>query len=350
VDREAVQKFTERFMQMTTGAMTLGLVGVGDRTGLFASLAGQGPLTLAEIVERTGLQERYLREMLAGLAAAEILRYEPSAQTFELPEAHAVCLADESSPYFMCGWTQMVPSVLNAVPGVARACREGGGVPFSEFGEDMVAGIDRSNSPGLRILLTRRWLTSMPDVVKRLEAGIRVADIGCGSGSAVLTMAKAYPASEVTGYDIDPRSVERARAHAEAAGLPNAQFEQCGADEIPATQPFDLITTFDVIHDIAKPRDALRHIRGALASDGTYLMVEPAAGDTLEENLHPGGAMLYAISTLHCMTQSLAHGGEGLGAAWGPRQAEELCREAGFTQFRRLDVDNPFNAFYEVRP
>jgi 2-polyprenyl-3-methyl-5-hydroxy-6-metoxy-1,4-benzoquinol methylase len=313
VDREAVQKFTERFMQMTTGAMTLGLVGVGDRTGLFASLAGQGPLTLAEIVERTGLQERYLREMLAGLAAAEILRYEPSAQTFELPEAHAVCLADESSPYFMCGWTQMVPSVLNAVPGVAR-------------------------------------LTSMPDVVKRLEAGIRVADIGCGSGSAVLTMAKAYPASEVTGYDIDPRSVERARAHAEAAGLPNAQFEQCGADEIPATQPFDLITTFDVIHDIAKPRDALRHIRGALASDGTYLMVEPAAGDTLEENLHPGGAMLYAISTLHCMTQSLAHGGEGLGAAWGPRQAEELCREAGFTQFRRLDVDNPFNAFYEVRP
>lgn len=336
-------------MGMVTGGATLGLVGVADRVGLFACLAGAGPQTLEQIADRSGLQPRYLQELCSGLAAAEILHYEAATRSFELCDEHAACLADESSPYFLAGWSQMIPSILNAVPGVARACREGGGVAFDAFGDDMIEGIDRSNSPGMRILLTRKWLPAMPEVVERLRLGIRVADVGCGSGAAVLTMARAYPKSRIHGFDISARSIERARAAAEAEGLANASFEPRGAEALPADPGFDLITTFDVIHDIAQPEHALKAIRRALADGGTYLMVEPDAGHDLEENLHPGGALLYAMSTLHCMTQSLAQGGVGLGAAWGPRRAQALCREAGFTRFERLDVDNPFNAFYEVR-
>lgn len=337
-------------MGMATGAATLGVVRVADETGLFAELAGKGPLTREQIVERTGLEERYVRELLAALAAAEILRYDADAETFTLPDEHATCLADERSPYFLAGWTQIIPAILRVAPAVARACREGGGVPFSEFGEEMVEGIARSNGPGTRILLTRKWLPAMPDVVARLEEGIRVADVGCGVGAAARTVARAFPKSTVVGYDIDRRSVERARAEAEREALTNVRFEPLPAEEMPTEARFDLIMSFDTIHDMANPRGALHRIREALDARGTYLMVEPAAGDRLEENLHPGGALLYAMSTLHCMTVSLAHGGEGLGSALGERRAEALCREAGFTRFRRLEIENPFNAFYEVRP
>ncbi|MCZ6783696.1 MAG: class I SAM-dependent methyltransferase [Proteobacteria bacterium] len=350
MDKDELRAFMGRFMQMTTGAAVLGIVAVADRTGLFRGLAGAGPLGIEAIAEKTGLQERYLREALSSLAAAEIVRYDPARQTFELPDEHAACLADESSPYFLAGWSQIVPALYGAIPGVVRAFREGGGVPFTAFGSDMVEGIARSNGPGTRILLTRKWLPAMPDVVARLEAGARVADVGCGGGDAAITMAGAYPKSTVTGFDVDETSLARARAAAEQAGVSNVEFERVSAQEFPAEPGFDFITTFDVIHDLADPRGALEQIRRALRKEGTYLMVEPVAGDTLEENLNPAGAMTYAMSTLHCMTQSLAHGGAGLGAAWGPNAPENLCGEVGFTRFRRLDVDNPFNAFYEVRP
>jgi SAM-dependent methyltransferase len=350
VDRDATRAFLERFMTMVTGAATLGVVGVGDKTGLFARMAGQGPMTLEEVAERSGLQDRYVREILSALAAAEILIYDATNETFELPDEHAACLADERSPYFLCGWTQVIPSVLGAVPGVARAAREGGGVPYSAFGEEMIEGIARSNGPGTRILLTRKWLPAMPHVVEALEQGIQVADIGCGAGAAAITLARSYPKCTIVGYDLDLPSIERAREQAQIAGTPGVRFEQVAAESIPTEPPFDFMMSFDTIHDMVNPRAALRRIREALDSDGTYLMVEPAAGDTLQENLHPGGALLYAMSTLHCMTVSLAHGGEGLGSAWGPREVETLCRESGFTRFRRLDIQNPFNAFYEVRP
>jgi ubiquinone/menaquinone biosynthesis C-methylase UbiE len=202
----------------------------------------------------------------------------------------------------------------------------------------------------MRVLLTRKWLPALPDVVKRLERGGRVADIGCGSGTSTLTLAQAYPRSEITGYDIDATALARARSAAERLGVANARFEQRSAEELPQEPGFDLVTAFDVVHDLAKPRAVLRRIRKALASDGTFLLVEPAAGDGLAQNLNPSGALLYSISTLYCMTVSLSQGGEGLGAAYGPKQAESLCRAAGFGRFRRLDIENPFNAFYEVRP
>ncbi|MDE0887075.1 MAG: class I SAM-dependent methyltransferase [Myxococcota bacterium] len=348
MDKDEMRAFMGRFMEMTTGAAVLGVVAVADRTGLFRELQGQGPLTLSEIVARTGFQRRYLEEILATLSAAEILIYAPEGESYCLPDEHAACLADESSPYFLAGWSQMVPALYGAIPGVVEACREGGGVPFSEFGDDMIEGIARSNGPGTRLMLTRKWLPAMPDVVGRLESGIRVADVGCGSGVAALTMARAYPNSEFHGFDVDASSLERARLAAQEQGAENVFFAQVDGGSIPSDPGFDFITTFDVIHDVVDPLAVLGQIRAALAEGGAYLMVEPQAGDDLEENLHAAGALTYALSTLHCMTQSLAHGGEGLGAAWGPGRAEQYCRDAGFGRFERLEVANPFNAFYRI--
>ncbi|HME72259.1 MAG TPA: class I SAM-dependent methyltransferase [Myxococcota bacterium] len=350
MDREKVRAFMEQFMGMTTSAALLAVTEVAGRTGLLSTLAGRGPQTLGAIAAASGLHDRYLRETLSALAAGGILHYDPAGETFELTTEVAACLADEKSPYFLGGWTQFLPALYRAIPGVARAMREGGGVSYAEFGSEAVEAIDRANSPGMRVLLTRKWLPTLPEVVKRLEQGGRVADIGCGSGTSTLTLAKAYPRSEITGYDIDAIALARARSAAEREGLTNARFEQRSAEDLPQQPTFDLVTAFDVVHDLARPRAVLRRIREALASDGTFLLVEPAAGDSLAENLHPGGALLYSISTLYCMTVSLSQGGEGLGAAYGPKRAEALCRDAGFASFRRLDVDNPFNAFYEVRP
>ncbi len=348
MDRDAIKAFMGRFMEMTTGAAVMGVVAVADRSGLFRMMSGKPPARLAEVVAYTGFDARYLEEILATLCAGGIVVFDPVELTYHLPDEHAACLADESSPYCLAGWTQMVPALYRAIPGVARACREGGGVAFSEFGPDMVEGIARANGPGTRILLTRKWLPAMPDVVARLESGLRVADIGCGSGEAAIAMARAYPASKVFGFDVDALSITRARAAANEAGLTNVSFERAGGEEIPLEPGFDLVTTFDVVHDLVDPIAVLRRIRACLSEGGSYLMVEPVAGDDLADNLHQAGALTYAMSTLHCMTQSLAHGGAGLGAAWGPRRAEAHCREAGFGGFVRLEVQNPFNAFYRV--
>jgi SAM-dependent methyltransferase len=176
-----------------------------------------------------------------------------------------------------------------------------------------------------------------------------VADVGCGAGTAVLTMADAFPASRFTGYDLDPRAVALATEKAAASRLTNVEFEVCSVDELPTDPPFDLITAFDVVHDLAAPAAALARIRHALAPDGTFLMMEPAVAAALEDNIEPRVALLYGVSLMFCLTQSLAAGGAGLGTAWGPERAEVLCREAGFLRFRRLPVENPFSAFYEVR-
>ncbi len=348
MDKKKMRVFMGQFMEMTTGAAVMGVVAVADRIGLFREMAGAAPADLDHWVEATGLQPRYLEEILSTLSAAGFLEFDADQDLFSLPDEHAACLADESSPYCLVGWSQMLPALYGAIPGVAHAAREGGGVAFADFGPDMVEGIARANGPGIRVLLTRKWLPAMPDVVARLEGGVRVADVGCGSGEAVFALAKAYPASTIVGYDIDSHSIELARGRAQSQQLSNVSFEQCSAESIPAEPGFDFVTTFDVIHDLVEPIPVLRRIREVLNPEGTYLMVEPVAGDALAENLHPAGALTYAMSTLHCMTQSLAHGGAGLGAAWGPRRAEGHCREAGFGEFDRIDVENAFNAFYRV--
>lgn len=350
MDRAAVWQFMERFVEMASGAATVFTLAVADRCGLLTLLADGVPRTIAEVTEQADLDARYTEEILHQLAAAEVLDYDPGAATFALPAERATVIADDASPYSMSGWLDMLPTAALFLDDIAVAARVGGGVHPTEFSERMVKAVDRANAPGTRILLTRRWLPAMPDVVERLETGARVADVGCGAGTAVLTMAAAYPKSQFFGFDLDERAISEARERAETAGFENVSFEVLGGEHLPVDPPFDLVTAFDVVHDLAHPHAVLARIREALAPDGTLLMMEPAVAPRLEDNIEPRVALLYGVSLLYCMTQSLAQGGIGLGTAWGPEEAESLCRSAGFGRFRRLDIDNPFSAFYEVRP
>jgi len=346
LDREKAWRFIEHFTDMAAGTTTIALLAVADRTGLLTAMAGRGPMTTGDVSAAAGLEQRYVTEIMSGLAAGGVLAYDGSTERFTLPDEHAAVVADDDSPYAMVGWLDMLPATMHQLDHIVDATRHGGGVPFEDFGEDMVRGIDRGNSPSMRLLLTRKWLSAMPDIVEQLETGGSIADVGCGSGAAVLAMATAYPEATVWGFDLHHGSVERARAR--AGRVPNARFEVRAADDLPLDVGFDLVTTFDVVHDLADPPGALRRIKESLVTGGTYLMMEPRAEDNLEDNLNPRGALLYGVSALHCMTQSLAMGGAGLGAAWGPAAAEALCRDAGFGSFTELPIDNPFSAFYRV--
>ena len=344
MDRERVASFLDRFVGYAAGATTMALLAVADRTGLLEWMADHQPGTAEEIADGAGLEIRYVREILSGLAAAGAVEWDPNAGTFNLPPEHALFLADEGSPYYMGGWIDMVPTLMAQVDGVAKATREGGGVAFTEFGEAIVRGIDRGNTPSQKAFLIDRWLPAIPGLVNRLAAGIRVGDVGCGTGTVAALMATAFPSSQVTGFDISAHSLEIAR---ERWRGPNLEFVEAAAESIPVDPPFDFVTTFDVIHDLSDPLAGLARIREALSEDGQYLMMEPNAGTRLEENLHDRGALLYGVSTLHCMTQSLAVGGEGLGAAWGREMAEDYAHRAGFSVFTPLeDITNKFSAFY----
>lgn len=346
IDREVVWAFIERMTSVFAGTATLGLLAVADRTGLLKAMAETGSRSASELADETGLNDRYVTEILSGLSAAGIVTYDPDTGGFGLPREHAACIADDDSPYSMAGWMDVLPDLLARVPAIADATRNGGGIPFSEFDDVVVAGIDRLNGPSYQHLLTRRWLAAMPDVVADLEQGATVADVGCGSGGAVMAMARVFPASRFFGYDVDERSIVRALSRAADAG--NVVFEVRPGEEIPTQPGFDLITTFDVIHDLARPDECLRRIRAALAPGGTYVMMEPRVAPDLEDNVGDRAALIYGVSTLFCLTQSLANGGPGLGMAWGPRRAEASCRSAGFSIFEELPIENPFSAFYRL--
>ncbi|HWB88890.1 MAG TPA: class I SAM-dependent methyltransferase [Acidimicrobiia bacterium] len=344
MDRERIEAFLDRFVGYTVGATTIGLLAVADRSGLLAWLGEHRSGTVETIADGAGLQPRYVREILSGLTAAGAVEYTPEDGVFTMPAEHAVFLCDETSPYFMGGWFDMLPSVYRQIDGVAEATRNGGGVGFEEFGDELIRGIARGNTPSQRVFLVSRWLPAVPGLVEALERGIRVADVGCGVGTAARLIAEAFPNTKVVGFDLSAGSIALARG---GEPLDNLFFEESAVEDIPTDPPFDLVTSFDVIHDLADPLAGLTRIRESLAGDGQYLMMEPNVSSRLEENLNDRAAQVYGISTLHCMTQSLASGGEGLGAAWGRQLAEEYARSAGFGSFRRLDeITNKFSAFY----
>jgi SAM-dependent methyltransferase len=345
VDRGRIEAFLETFISLAAGTTTIGLLAVADRSGLSTHLGEVGGGTSAELATGAGLDERYVQEIMSGLAAAGVVEYDPDSERFELPPEHALFIYDEASPYFMGGFLDMLPAVLSHVDGVAEATKNGGGVPFDAFGEIIVRGIDRGNTPSQTAFLIDRWLPAIPGLIPALERGARLADVGCGSGTAAILMARTYPNSWVDGFDVSTEALQVARDR--AAGLDNIAFAESEIAKIPTEEPYRLITSFDVIHDLADPAAGLRRIREALAEDGQYLMMEPKAGSRLEDNLNSRGALLYGISTLHCMTQSLARGGAGLGSAWGRERAEQMAADAGFGSFRRLDdITNKFSAFY----
>jgi 2-polyprenyl-3-methyl-5-hydroxy-6-metoxy-1,4-benzoquinol methylase len=349
LDQKKLEAFVERIVLDVGTAMRGGLMYIGDRLGIFAAVAETGPVTAAELAHRTGLNERYLREWLGAMATAEYLEHDSEGDTYFLPPEHALALADEEFPVFTGGLVQMIVPTVAVAPQVAEAFKTGGGVTQDQYLPDMYEAIERLTAPWYKHHLVQTWIPAMPDVQEKLEAGGSACDVGCGSGRAPITIARAFPAAEVHGYDVHAGSIERARANAQAEGVADrVTFTVADGAELPQGR-FDLISTFDVVHDSVDPVGLMSAIRGALREEGTYLMLEMNASGVVEENRNPVGKFLYNVSTLYCMTTSLAHGGAGIGACMGEEKARELAYAAGFARLRKLPIEEPFSVLYELK-
>jgi 2-polyprenyl-3-methyl-5-hydroxy-6-metoxy-1,4-benzoquinol methylase len=319
---------------------------IGDRLGLFKTLASSGPVTTEQLAKATGLQERYLREWTAAMAASGFIDYDPAGATFALPAAKAAVLADEDSPVFVGGFAQMIPDHYTVIPGIIKAFHEGGGVPYTSYTADTFQGTERFFRPGYINFLVQQWVPAM-GMTEKLTQGARVADVGCGRGQAICTLAKAFPKSTFTGFDNHAPGIAAARDNAREQGVSaNTSWEVRASTELPQTAEFDLVTTLDSLHDMVDPHGAGKAICGALKPGGSWFIVEPNMSDKLEENLNPVGRVFYSVSMLQCMTASLAHGGAGYGAGMGPANIERVAREAGFRKFESLPIENPFNHYF----
>jgi SAM-dependent methyltransferase len=348
LDGKRVQAFARKLFGFYTSGFVTFLVDIGHRTRLFEAMAA-GPGTSEEIARRAGCHERYAREWLAGMATAEVVEYDAATRRFTLPPEHAACLTGGSSRNLAPG-SQHLTILAKRLDRVAQCFRTGGGVPYAEYQPDFSEAQDASWRRLYDGLLIKGFLPAVPGLIDRLRAGIRVGDVGCGTGHAVNLMAREYPRSTFTGYDLSPDAIGRARDEARDMGLANARFDEMDVTHLPTTPPFDLLTSFDAIHDQRDPAAVLARIHQALAPDGVYLMLEPRASSRLEENIgNPFAPYIYGMSVLHCMTVSLAEGGTGLGTAWGQQLARQMLAEAGFTAVDVVDAPGPQNSIFICR-
>lgn len=349
MDKQRSNAFMLKVVADVATTLAATLLIVGDRTGLFKAMAGAGSLTGAELAERAGIAPRYADEWLAAMAGAGYVEYDPSNARFTLPDEHALFLANPASEYYLAGLFAGLPTMAAVIPQLTDAFRTGGGIAYSDFGAELPMALAAMNRSVYENRLVKSWLPGLPGVVEKLHDGGRAVDIGCGIGVVPIALARAFPNATIAGLDFDARSIELARAEAERAGV-TVEFLAQGVETLPIMVRWDLITSFDVVHDLPDPAGALRRIRAGLADDGTYLMVEPKVADALEQDIpNPFARMLYGMSCLHCVPQSLALGGPGLGACWGERRARHLATEAGFAHFERLDIRSPAMAFYALR-
>jgi SAM-dependent methyltransferase len=351
IDQAKQDSFVQKAFGDTSATMTTLLASIGDRLGLFKDLAAKGPATSAELARRTGTDERYIREWLGGMSAAGYLEYHAPTRCFSLPPENTAVLADEGGPFFFGGVYEMIPALVAVVDQVTEAFREGGGVRQANYPSAMWSGLERFSVGWFNNLLLQQWIPAMPDVQSKLQRGARVADVGCGRGRALIKLAQAFPACRYFGYDIYGPAVDEAAARAKAAGVQDrVTFQQMDVtDGLP--DEYDIITTFDVIHDAVNPLGVLRVLRRALASDGVYVCLDTNCSDKLEENIGPLGTMFHGFSVLYCMTTSLAWGGAGLGTlGFHERKVQEMCSEAGFRKVRKVPLENPFNNLYEITP
>jgi SAM-dependent methyltransferase len=350
-DQSRQEAFIGKVLGDTSSTMTTVLASIGDRLGLFKDLSANGASTSSELAARTAIQERYAREWLGGMAAAGYLEYDPATRRFRLPAEHTAALAQEGGPFFFGGIYQMFPAMMGVFDQVTQAFRNGGGVPQSAYAPAFWDGLERFSAGWFENLLLQQWIPAMPEVETKLQRGARVADVGCGRGRAIIKLAEGFPASQFVGYDMFAPAVSQASERARAAGVAErVRFDQLDASKgLP--EPYDVITTFDVVHDSVDPLGLLRAIRNGLRPDGRYVCLDSNCSDKLEENVGPLGAMFHGVSVLYCMTTSLAGGGAGLGTlGFHEPKVQELCTAAGFSSVRRVPLENPFNILYEVAP
>lgn len=344
------QQFVGKLLEDSATAIHGLLCYIGDRLGIFKAMSQLDDFSIDELAAYTQLNKRYLQEWLGSMVAAHYVEYDSATGKYFLPREHRAPLADESFPYFFGGLFQQVAALAQVTPQVAEAFKTGGGVKQDAYSSDLFQGIERTSGSWYKNQLIQNWLPTMPDLVSRLNKGATIADVGCGCGQAVIVLAKAFPKSTIFGFDNHLLSLERAEANLAQAGITNqVTFKAIDCTQLPSKE-FDFISTFDVIHDSKDPLALLKSIHQALKDDGTYLMVEMNVSNDPAENISPIGKLLYSISTLYCMTTSLADGGAGIGALMGEDKARELAKDAGFRNFRRLPIEDPFSALYELRP
>jgi SAM-dependent methyltransferase len=349
VDADRLNAFLGRMLGDMGATANAALVLVGDRLGLYKALAAAGKLTPAALAQRTGTSERYVREWLAAQAASGYVSYDAATETFALEPEQAQVFANEEGPAFLGGFFEIAEAMFRAVPKITDAFRSGRGVGWHEHSRCLFCGTERFFRAGYRQHLVGEWLPALDGVVAKLEAGASVADVGCGHGASTILMAQAYPRSRFFGFDYHLPSIEAARDAAAQAGVgERIVFEVAAAKEFPA-RGYDLVTTFDCLHDMGDPVGAAAHIHASLAPDGTWLLVEPLAGDRLTDNLNPVGRIYYAASTMICTPASLSQEiGLALGAQAGEARLREVVTAGGFSRFRRA-AETPFNLILEAR-
>ena len=329
IDEEKAAAFAEHLFGQYTAAFVTYLIDLGHRTGLF-EVAGEGPATSAELAERAGLQERYVREWLGGLTTAGIFEYDPAGATYTLPPEHEVCLSGESE--LNLAPLSMLAGLLGRhIGGVADAFREGGGVPYAAYRPDFTDVMDATNRQVFDGVLVDGIVPLAAGLADRLAGGTRVADIGCGTGHSTNVLARAFPESTFVGYDLAEDAIDRGRAEAADHNLHNARFEVLDVAQLPSDPPLGAAFAFDAVHDQHDPAGVLARVFGALEPGGVFVILDIKASSHLENNIgNPFAPWLYGVSTLHCMTVSLATGGAGLGTVWGKEKAIEMLRDAGF--------------------
>lgn len=357
-DPDRLKMYSFMLYSQLSGAVTAGMIHLGDRLGLYRALAAHGhPMNSGELAEKCGLHERWVREWAGNQVAARLVEVDhadPLHPTFSLSAEARVVLADDAHPAFGMGMFHRLPATMERLTDLPHCFTSGLGFDYDAHGHDGAVGIERSFEPWSNANLVPVVVPSIAGLGERLEAGINVADIGCGAGSAVCTLAAAFPKSTFVGYDISHHALAIAREKAATRGLGNVRFVDVREEPIPQSHSFSFVTTFDCIHDMTQPREIIRTIRGALADDGVWLLVDIKALETMQQNVakNPMAALMYGISVMSCMASALSEdGGEGLGTLGLPASlAERYAVEAGFSRFETLPIEHSVNAFYDIRP
>ena len=349
IDENRLNEFLGKAVGDLGAAMSTAMVVIGDKLGLYKAMAAMGPVTAAELAKRTETSERYVREWLNNQAAGGYVTYDAQARRYTLPPEQAFCLADETSPAFLPGGFELVAAALKSEPRIADNFRTGKGMAWGEHDAGLFRGTERFFRPNYAGNLVSSWIPALDGVEEKLRRGARVADVGCGLGASTILLAQAFPRSTFAGFDYHAPSIEEARKRASSAGVADrVTFEVASSTDYPGE--YDLVGYFDCLHDMADPVGAARHVRETLKDDGTWMIVEPFANDTPEQNHNPVGRVFYGASTLLCVPCSLAGNGPAVGAQAGEARLREIVVDGGgFRRFRRA-TQTPFNLVLEARP
>ena len=348
VDMDKLMEFVGRFAGDLGATVAAGNVVLGDRLGLYRGLA-EGRSTGAELAARTGTHARYVTEWLRGQAAGGYIEYDADTDSYSMTPEQTLALTDPQGILYLPGAFELALGAIAAVPRMEKAFTTGAGLGWHEHDSQVFSGCEKFFRPGYLAHLVPEWIPALDGIQQKLEAGGRIADIGCGHGASSILLAEAFPQSTIVGSDYHDGSVEEARRHAAEAGVADrVSFEVAGAQAFSGTG-YSLVASFDCLHDMGDPLGAARHVRESLAPDGSWLIVEPAAGDSVAENLNPVGRVYYNFSTLLCVPNAMSQpGGYALGAQAGEQAIHQVCTDAGFTRFRRV-AETPFNLVFEAR-